>query len=408
VGSSLTAFWDAAVAGTPGVRSVPIFANSELPCRIGGTIPDYDPKNFIPASNKAGRKSLRDMARTVHMGLCAAQLAMDDGGPAKGTIDPFRFGIEFGSVMAATELEDLAGGALPSVTATPLAIDMTKWGREGLERIPPTWMLKYLPNMPACHTSIFFDAQGPNNTISCGDVASALALGEAYRLLQRGWADFFLVGGCDSKMNPLSAARTNLFVPFTQHNDTPATAVKPFDRNRDGTVFGEAASVLGLEDAEFAQKRGAKVYAEVAGFASGCDHRLRGEVLATIIRNALKDAKISPADVDHVNSAGSGSLELDAFEARGIAAVFGTDTPVYALRGQIGNTGPASGTTELLVSVLALHHGQLPGTVNHTHTAADCPIAVHAGSPRPVTKPYAVKISYTDHGQCAVIVIKKV
>ncbi|WP_168218836.1 beta-ketoacyl-[acyl-carrier-protein] synthase family protein [Limnoglobus roseus] len=401
-------FWANLLAGTPGVRAVRAFDPSALPCRIAGeTLEPFDAKKYIPSSNKDGRKSLKNMAKTVQLGLCGAQLAMDDGGPAKGTIDPFRFGIEFGCVMVASELEDLSAAAKHTITADSRKIDMAKWGHEGVEKITPLWMLKYLPNMPACHTSIFFDSQGPNNTITAGDVASTLALGEAFRLLQRDAADYFLVGGCDSKINPLSFTRNNLFVPFTRNNDHPATAVRPFDKDRDGTALGEAAALFGLEDLEHAKKRGAKVYAELAGFASGFDRGRKGPILAGVIRNALKEAGITPADVDHVNTSAGGLPELDAFEARAIHEVFGTVTPVYALKGQIGNTGAASGAIELAASILALKHGQLPGTVNHAATSADCPVTVHVGEPRPVTKPYAVKINYTDLGQCAVAVVKK-
>lgn len=399
------AFWPNLLAGTPGVRAVRNFDASALPCRIAGETPEpFDGKKYIPP---AARKGLRVMAKTVQMGLCAAQLAMDDGGPAKGTLDPFRFGVEFGCVMVASELEDLSAAAKHTITETARAIDMAKWGHEGVEKITPLWMLKYLPNMPACHTSIAFDAQGPNNTITAGDVASTLALGEAFRLLQRDAADYFLVGGCDSKINPLSFTRNNLFVPFTKKNDAPATAVRPFDKDRDGTALGEAAVVYGLEELAHAQKRGAKVYAELAGFASGFDRGRKGPVLAGVIRHALKEAGISPADVDHVNAGAGGLPELDAFEARGIHEVFGTATPVYALKGQVGNAGAAAGAVELAASILALKHGQLPGTVNHAAAGADCPVAVHTGAPRPVAKPYAVKISYTDLGQCAVAVVKK-
>src|SRR5205085_11434731 len=136
------------------------------------------------------------------------------------------------------------------------AIDMAKWGTEGVENITPTWMLKYLPNMPACHTSIFFDAQGPNNTITEGEVASTLALGEAYRVMTRGLADFFLVGGCDSKINPLSFTRNNLFTPLTKNNDAPAAAVRPFDAARDGTALGEAAAAFGLAELASARRGG--------------------------------------------------------------------------------------------------------------------------------------------------------
>jgi 3-oxoacyl-[acyl-carrier-protein] synthase II len=407
VGSDPAALWQAALAGTPGVRTVTAFDPSAHPCKVAGEIPDFDAKRYIPAANKEGRKSLKNMAKTVQLGLCAAQKAMDDGGPQKGQIDPFRFGVEFGCLMVASELEDLAAAATRTVTPTPRAIDMAKWGTEGQENITPTWMLKYLPNMPACHTSIFFDAQGPNNTITEGEVASTLAVGEAYRVLGRGLADFFLVGGCDSKINALSFTRNNMFVPMTRRNDTPATAVRPFDRDRDGTALGEAAAVFGLEELSFARNRGAKVYAEVVGFAAGFDRGKKGPVLAGVIRSALRDAGIGPADVDHVNAHAAGSPELDAFEARAVREVFGGDVPVYALKGQVGSCGAAAGAVELAVSVLALHHGQLPGTVNHTTPDPACPVRVHTGPPRPVTRPYAVKVGYTDFGQCGAVVLKK-
>jgi 3-oxoacyl-[acyl-carrier-protein] synthase II len=402
-----TTFWDNLRAGTSGVRRIQAFDASPLTCRIAGEFPQpFDAKKYIPSSNKDGRKSLKNMAKTVQMGLCAAQLVMDAGGPKPGTIDPFRFGIEIGCLMVASELDDLAAAAKHCLTATPRAIDMDKWGREGIEKITPLWMLKYLPNMPACHVSVFFNAQGPNNTITAGDAASTLALGEAFRLLQRDAADYFLVGGCDSKINPLSFTRNSLFVPFTRNERDPATAVRPFDRDRDGGAAGEAAVMFGLEDLEHATRRGATILAELCGFASGFDKGKRGLVLAGVIRNALKDAGIQPDDVDHVNANAGGSIPLDAFEARAIRDVFGPTVPVFALKGQTGNAGAASGALELAASIFALHRGELPGTVNCEQVGRDCPVAVHVGAPRPVAKPYAVKINYTDMGQCAVAVVK--
>ncbi len=401
-------FWDQLCAGTVAIRAIQAFDASPHPCRIAGEFPQpFDAKKYIPSSNKDGRKSLKNMAKTVQMGLCAAHLAMDHGGPKVGSLDPFRFGIDIGCVMVASELDDLSAAAKHTITATPRTIDMDKWGREGIEKITPLWMLKYLPNMPACHISIFFNAQGPNNTITAGDVASTLAMGEAFRLLQRDAADFFLVGGTDSKINPLSFTRNNLFVPFTKNNTSPASAVRPFDKDRTGTAAGEAAAILGLEDRDHATKRGATIYAELAGFASGFDRGKKGPILAGVIRNALKDAGIGPDEVDHVNAHASGSVPLDAFEARAINEVFGTKVPVFSLKSQTGSAGAASGALELTASILALHHGKLPGTVNCDRVADDCPVMVHMGAPRPVTKPYAVKINYTDMGQCAVIVLRK-
>jgi 3-oxoacyl-[acyl-carrier-protein] synthase II len=126
-----------------------------------------------------------------------------------------------------------------------------------------------------------------------------------------------------------------------------------------------------------------------------------------VIKNALASAGITPADVDHVNAHGCGSIELDGFEARGIAGAFGTDVPVYTALPAFGSLSAASAVLELAASVLALHHGQLPGTLNHENPDPACPIRVHTGGPKTVTKPYAVKVAYTDLGQCAALVVKK-
>ena len=405
IGSDLETVWQSLIAGTPGVRAIQSFDPSALPCRVAGEIPEFDCKKVLVEKDQ--KKSVKVMARTVQLGVAAAHKAMATGGPPAGTIDPVRFGVEFGCVMVATELEDLSRGAKISTNCVPGAVNMAAWGGEGLRQVPPLWMLKYLPNMPACHVSIFHDARGPNNTITSSDAASLLALGEAYRVMGRGMADAFIVGGCDSKVNPLSMSRYNSFQPLSRRNDDPARALKPFDRDRDGMVIGEGAAVFTMETPEFAAARGANVLAELVGFASGFDRGRKGPVLAGVIRNALKEAGITPTDVDHVNAGAGGSVELDAFEARAIAEVFGADVPVFALRGQVGAMGAASGLVELAASVLALQHGRLPGTVNHTTDDPACPVSVYVGEPRAVTKPYAVKVSYTDMGQCAVAVIRR-
>ena len=405
IGNDPASFWSAMLHGTPGIRRIRSFDPSSLACQIAGEIDDFDAKKILV--EKEQKKAVRVMARTVQLGVAAAHLAMAAGGPAVGQIDPNRFGVEFGCVMVATELEDLARGAKISTNGVPGQVDLAAWGGQGLRQVPPLWMLKYLPNMPACHVSIFHDARGPNNTITSSDAASLLALGEAYRILDRGLADAFIVGGCDSKVNPLSMSRYNTFVKLSRRNHDPAHALRPFDAERDGTVIGEGAAVVTLETADFARQRGARILAELCGFASGYDRDRTGSVLARVIRQALAEAGISPADVDHVNAGAGGFIDLDAFEARAIHEVFGDATPVFALRGQVGAMGAASGLVELAASILALQHGQLPGTVNFTMPDPACPVAVHSGSPRPVRKPYAVKISYTDKGQCAVVVVRK-
>ena len=408
VGSDPAAFWEALRAGATGIRAIQSFDASALPAHIAGEIPAFDGKKFFTKAQRDALRSLNKMARAVQLGFCASAKAWEDaGGPRKGEIDPFRYGVEFACIMVSTDLEDLARASKISTNCDPRAINLAAWGRDGLREIPPQWMLKYLPNMPACHSSILVDAQGPNNTITSGDAAGLSALGEAFRILGLDMADAFLVGGCESKIHPLSLTRHNIFQPLSRKNDTPTTALRPFDADRDGTVLGEGAAVFGLEEAEFATKRGAKVYAELAGFACGFDRGLRGGVLAKVIRNALAEAGATPADVDHVNAAAAGQRELDAFEARAIAEVFGDAVPVYAPKAHFGHMGAASGLVELAASVLALKHGELPGTLNHATPDPACPVRVHTGAPRPVTKPFAVKLSYTNMGQCAAVVIKR-
>lgn len=406
VGTDPASFLSALHAGTCGLKPITHFDPAALPCQIAGVIGGFDSRKVFPAAMKDARKAIVRMSRPIQLGVAAAQLAMADGGPTADQVKPERFGVEFGCLMGATEPEDLARGGQLSVAGDPPVVDLAKWGAVGLPAVPPLWMLKYLPNMPACHVSINCNARGPNNTITSVEAAGLLALGEAFRLLGRHAADFFLVGGCDSRVNPLSQSRYNSFFPLTRtHNDTPTEAVRPFAPDRDGTVLSEAAAVFGLESLESATARGAKVYAELAGFASGCDHTKKGDVLAKVIGNALRDAGIAPGDVDHVNASAGGVPELDAWEARGIRAALG-DVPVVAYKGHLGNTGAAAGLVELAASVLAMHGGQLPGTRNCPKAADDCPVSVQVGS-RAVTKPAAVKISLTDLGQIAVAVIRK-
>ncbi len=405
LGSDPAAFWSALRAGTCGVRTIQSFDASQLPCRIAAEIPDFDAKKLVP---KEHRRRLNQMGRAVQLGFCSAVLAWGDAkGPHKGQIDPFRYGVEFACMMVATELDDLAGASKMSLGDEYGVVKLDVWGRDGLRVIPPQWMLKYLPNMPACHASIFVDAQGPNNSITSGEVAGLLALGEAYRAIGRDLADAFLVGGCESKVNPLSFTRHNTFQKLSKRNDFPEGALRPFDADRDGTVLGEGAAAFSLEELAFAQGRSAAITAELVGYASGFDNGRKGGVFAKVIRNALREAGIQPGDVDHVNAGASGSVELDAFEARAIRDVFGPETSVFAPRGHFGNMGAASGLVELAASVLALQHGELPGTLSHEKPDPACPVKVHTGAPRPVTKPYAVKVNYTDLGQCAAVVVKK-
>lgn len=404
IGLDRASFWESLRGGRGGVRRIESFDPSALPTQFGGEVVGFDARNYL---EKKDRKRLNVMVRTIQFAVAAAQLALDDAAMDKQQLDPTRFGVVFGSSVIPSELHELAAAARVSSNCRPGVIDLEKWGEQGISSIPPMWMLNHVPNMMACHVSILHNAQGPNNTITQSDVAGLLALGEAYRHLLRDRADCFLVGGADTRINPLNLTRHCLFSPLSRRNDAPEKACRPFDRGRDGLVVGEGGGVLVLEELEHARRRGARIYAEVAGFGAAFDPDRSGRGLARAIRTALTEAQVDVAAIDHVNAQGLSTVEGDAWEARGLHEVFGEDTPpVFAAKSYFGNLGAGSGPAELAASLLALTDSTLPATLNHDDPDPACAVAV-ARTPRPVTRPYVLKISFTEMGQCAAVVCRK-
>jgi 3-oxoacyl-[acyl-carrier-protein] synthase II len=405
IGLEPDAFFAALCECKSGIRKLSFADASALPCPIGGELPEFKPNNVI--TNKEHRKGFKMMSRTVQMGLVAATVAFRDAKLEVGQIDPDRAGVVFGAGMIASELDDIGRAARNSLATPEGPVSLSSWGEAGLKDVPPLWMLKYLPNMPSCHASITLDLRGPSNTITASDTASLLALGEAYRIVQRDVADVMLVGGAESKMNPLSQTRHNLFQELSKRCDDPTKAHRPFDRDRDGSVLGEAAAACMLEEVEHAKRRGAKILAELASFACGLDRAKDGVAMAKLIRTALSRAGARPDEVDHVNAQGLATREGDRWEAKAIREVFGPRTPVWAIKGNIGSGGAAAGAVELMGSILALHRRQLPPTLNCDNPDPECPVHVHTKGVKPIEKPYAVKLNFTDKGQIGVAVLKR-
>ena len=406
IGQNAATFWDNLRQGRSGIKPFGAFDVSQLSTRIAGEIPDFDANNFI---NKPNRKSLRVMARGIQLAVGAAQVALDDSKIDKSKLDPTRFGIEFGAGLLPTELVELGPASQVSTNCEPDRVDLVAWGERGLAAIPPLWMLKYLPNMLACHVSILHNAQGPNNSITEGDVASLLALGEAFRIIRRDQADFFLVGGADSKLNPLSAVRQCLFGHLSRRNDAPEKASRPFDRQRDGMVIGEGSGVLAVEELEHARRRGAHIYAEITGVGSAFNRKGQTIGLARAAQVAMKQAGVGADDLDHVNAHGLGTVRDDAREAQGLQQLFGDvgrPVSIWAGKSYFGNLGAGSGTTELAASLLSLKHGLMPASLNCEEP--DVPAALKViQTCQPVTRPNVLKVGFNDMGQCAAVVCRK-
>jgi 3-oxoacyl-[acyl-carrier-protein] synthase II len=403
LGQSPAAYWDNLRQGRSGIRAISAFDPAGLPVRIAAEVRDFDAKKHVTKEN---RKQLKVMARAIQFAVAAAQSALDDGKVDKSKLDPTRFGVEFGAGLLASELPELAPAAVESLSPTPGHVDLPKWGAKGIPVIQPLWMLKYLPNMLACHVSVLHDAQGPSNTITEGDAASLLALGEAFRIIRRDQGDFFLAGGGDSKINPLSMIRQGMFGHLSRRNETPEQACRPFDRERDGLVIGEGAAVVIAEELEHARRRGAVVYGEMVGFGSAFDRGVRGKGMARAMRAAMSQAGVSADAIDHVNAHGLGSPRFDAAEAAAITEVFGAGAvPVWAVKSAIGSLGAGAGVAELAASLLAMKHGEVPATLNYQSPDPACPVAV-TRTPFRVAKPYFLKLGFTEMGQCAAVVIR--
>ena len=409
IGIGKDAFWKALVERRSGIRQIPEFQEQGFPSTFGGRVRGFDPLAYVKQ-----RKSLKVMARDIQLAVAGAKLAAADAGLAEAKLDPTRVGVEFGAGLICTDLDELALPVTASVNGCRW-FDIRKWGEEGMGQLFPLWLLKYLPNMLACHVSIFHEARGPNNTITESEAASNLAIGEAYRIICRGHADVIIAGGADNKIHPLGMVRLGLLNQLSRRNDSPQTASRPFDAQRDGMVPGEGAGVLILEELEHARRRGAKMYAEVVGFGAGCDGRSQGRVNrqgigpALAMENALRDAGMNADEVGHINAHGlSGPLEDEA-EARAIYRVFGPEArrvPVTANKSYFGNLGAGTGAVELIASVLALEQGVIPPTLNYEQGDPECRLNVVAGDPMESQAKSFVSTSFTTAGQSAALAVR--
>jgi 3-oxoacyl-[acyl-carrier-protein] synthase II len=316
--------------------------------------------------------------------------------------------------MISSDLDELAPSAREC--STQAGFDYKKWGGHAMSSMPPLWMLKYLPNMPACHISILYDLQGPNNSLTQSEAASTLAIGEAYRIIARGAADLMLAGGCDSKVHPLLMIRLGLLKISSRRNDAPQQACRPFDLDRDGMVPAEGAAVVILEELEHAKKRGAKIHAELIGFGSGCDaanaarRESDGAGLRIAIQAAVRDAAIDPAKIGYYNAHGVSTVDGDRAEARSLRAALGDqalEIPVTAHKSNMGNAVAACGAIEFVAGTLALEHGAIPPTINYEKPDPECPVSVVSGSPRELPEPVFLTANVTRLGQAAALIARK-
>lgn len=316
---------------------------------LGAAIRDFMPEQYVTK-----RKSIKIMARDIQLAVAAGSLAIQDADLMSATVERDRFGVIVGSGVLNHEPDELAACVKNSLNEKG-ALDLAKFGGEGLSSLFPLWLLKYLPNMSACHLSILFDLRGPNNSITAGGASGLQAVGEAARIIQRGDADLMIAGGAESKLNPVGYSYYETLGILSKEND-PQKVRNAFEG--DGLIVGEGAGFLLLEEAEHAKKRGARIYAEIAGFgSSSSDGR------SNAMTQALKEAALMPEHVDHLQACGLGIPVEDRAEEAAMKEVFngaGADLTIGVSKPLIGFTGFAAGALDLILSAMALKNPSGP------------------------------------------------
>ncbi len=414
LGSSLADMWTALSSGTSGIvrfESLPT-KSAQLSLRYAGECRQFtgdinDFGELDKGKTKTIRKALKVMCRETQMAVAAAELALLDAAIAEGSLDPERSGVVLGSDYMLTMPEDYIDG-IKKCTGDQGQFDFEEWGSDGLDQMTPLWMLKYLPNMPASHIAIINDLRGPNNSLTMREASSNIAVGEAFTTVARGHADVMLAGATGTRILPMQAIHAMQTEELADDDCDPATASRPFDKNRIGMVAGEGAGVVVLEELSRAEARGATIYGEVVGIGSSlvADRKLRGDTqkaLANAIAACLRDAKLAAGDVDHVNAHGLATNESDRREAAAIGACLTSNVPVTALKSYFGNLGAGSGVVELAGSLLALKHGNLPKVLNYETPDPNCELNVATGEQTPGSS--FLSLSVTPQGQAAVVAV---
>ncbi len=395
VGNSVEEGWQNIIAGRSGIGPVTRFDTSTFPVRFAGEVRNFDITSYISA------KDARRMDTFIHFGLAAGIQAVRDAGLDKeGAADPERIGVAIGSGI----------GGLPLIEETK-----DEDNAAGVRKVSPFFVPGSIINMISGNLSIEFGFKGPNLAIVTACTTGTHSIGEAARLIEYGDADVMVAGGAESTVSPLGMGGFCAARALSTRNDDPATASRPWDKDRDGFVLGEGAGVLVLEEYEHAKARGAKIYAEVAGYGMSADAyhitapNMDGPRRSMV--NALKNAGVGPSDVQYVNAHGTSTPLGDKNESDAIKAAFGDaarNIVVNSTKSMTGHLLGGAGGVESLFTVLAIHHQISPPTINIFNQDPECDLDYCANVARPMKIEFALKNNFGFGGTNGSLVFKRI
>ncbi|HTQ04466.1 MAG TPA: beta-ketoacyl-ACP synthase II [Polyangiaceae bacterium] len=387
--------WRRLVAGTSGIRRFTLFDPSRLKTQFGGEVPDFDPGRWLD------KPSVRRTDRYTQLAIAAADEAMTDAGLALAPSSAPRAGVLLGVAL---------GGLASLEHHHALLLD------KGPERMNPFMVPMMLANTAPGMLAIRHGAQGPNYTVTSACASGAHAIGESLELIRRGVADVMITGGVESTLTELCVSGFCAMRALSTRNDAPAQASRPFSLGRDGFVIAEGAGIVILEELEHARARGARIYAEVAGYGLSADaHHItaphpEGQGVVLAIERALSSAGLTPNDVEHVNAHATSTPAGDEGEARALRRVFGAradDILVTAPKSMIGHTLGAAGGIETAFLALTLHHSLIPPTINYDEPDRALGLTVVSGGAREGRVDVALKNSFGFGGTNASLVLRR-
>ena len=398
VGNTVDQAWANLLAGQSGIGLITAFDTSAFACKIAGEVRDFDLERYISA------KEARSMDRFIHFGMAAAIQAVEDSGLATGDA----LGEE-----EATRIACIIGsgiGGLPMIENTHI-----EYSARGPRRISPFFVPASIINMVAGHVSIRYGFKGPNLAIATACTTGLHCIGQAGRLIEYGDADVVVAGGSEATISPLGVGGFAAMRALSTRNDDPTSASRPWDKDRDGFVLGEGGGVMVLEEYEHAKARGARIYAELAGFGMSADAghmtapNLDGPRRAMV--SAMRNAGINADKINYLNAHGTSTPLGDTNESNAIKAALGDHAKkvvVNSTKSMTGHLLGGAGGIESVFTVLALHHQKSPPTINILNQDPDCDLDYCANVARDLPIEYALKNNFGFGGTNGALVFKRV
>lgn len=395
VGNNIHDFWQSLINGKSGATRLTKFDPTPFTSQIAAELKNFDPTPHIPS------KELRRMDIFVQYAMVAAKEMLNDSGLIMSDEDPFRIGVLVGSGI----------GGLHTIEQ-----QYQNYLEKGPSRISPFLIPMLIINMASGQISITIGAKGPNYSVVTACASGNHAIGDAFHIIQRGEADAMITGGAEGCITPLGFGGFCSAKALSTRNDEPEKASRPFDKERDGFIMGEGAGIILLEEQKHAQKRGAKIYAEIVGYGMTADayHMTApdpdGEGASRSMKNAIKDAGIKPNEVSYINAHGTSTQLNDKIETLAIKKVFGDfakKIPVSSTKSETGHLLGAAGGIEAIACCLAIKEGIIPPTINYEFPDPECDLDYVPNQARKANVEVALSNSLGFGGHNATLIFRK-